>query len=160
MIPDTRALSVTRNQQEERSAKRAKTAEMESEVSAILLRTPANATKDGRVLDAIRSERNATHSQRFTVEEAAPPTRIAVTLDLINAILFTRAESVREASAFASMVTHVHIAPQLGIQNPLRRETLSATMESPLVLSPLRLFFPSWFSWHTTCERVSLHSNE
>ena len=106
MIPDTRALSVTRNQQEERSAKRAKTAEMESEASAILLRTPANATKDGRVLDAIRSERNATHSHRFTVEEAASPTRIAVTLDLINAILYTRVESVREASAFASMVTH------------------------------------------------------
>lgn len=159
-IPDTRALSVTHNQQEERSVKRAKTAEMESEASAIPLPTPVNATKDGRVLDAIRLERIATHSHRSTVEEAAPPTRTAVTLDLINAILSTRAESVKEAFASASTATRVLIAPHPGIQNRLRRETSSATTESPPLLLPLRLFFLSWFSWHTICKRVSLHSNE
>lgn len=159
-IPGFQALSATHNRREERSVKRAKTAEMVSEASATPLHTLANATRDGLVLNATRWERSVMHSHRYMEEELAPPMRTVATLDLTNAIHSTPAENAREASVSASTVTHVHTAPHLGVQNRLRRETSSATMEPPRSLSRSPLSFPSWFSLLTTCKLVCLHSSK
>ena len=159
-IPGIQALYATHSRREERSVKRAKTAEMASEASATPLPTLANATRDGLVLSATRWERSATHSHRYTEEEPAPLMRTVATSDLTNAIHSTLVENAREASVSASTVTHVHTVPHLGIQNQLRRETSSATTEPPRSLSRSPLSFPSWFSLLTTCELVCLRSSK